>query len=348
MENRSVIEISSGTIWRIIFFALGILFLYTVKDILMLFFLALVIVSAAQPVVDRLERKKIPRTISAIVIFAAFLVLVGYFISLIIPVMSHEFSQLANNLPAYLENLNGWLDNINKSFSNYHAEIKAENLIGNLGENLSGAGGKIFSNTVSFLGGFFSIFIVFSLSFYMLARKDAIGNFLRSITPQKHEHYVIDLASRIQYKMGRWLIGQGALIVVIFALDYMALSVLQVPYALILALLGGLLEIIPYIGPTIALIPAALVGFTVSPIVGLLVAILYMFIQQLENYVISPLVMKKAVGLNPVAIILALLIGGKLAGILGVILAVPVATGLGVFLGDLLENKNDNSADNSE
>lgn len=339
MENRNVIEISSGTIWRILLIILGVVFIYAIKDILMLFFLALVVVSAATPIVDRLERKKIPRTISTILLFAGLLVVVGYFISLIIPVISHEFAQLAKNLPSYLDNITSWFDKINKSTSNYNFEIKTENLLDNFSQQVSNSGGQIFSNTVSFLGSFFSIFIVFSLSFYMLVKKDAIGGFLKSITPSHHESYVVDLASRIQYKMGRWLVGQGALILLIFGLDYLALTVLQVPYALILALLGGLLEIIPYIGPTIALIPAALVGLTVSPLTALLVIFLYIFIQQLENYVIAPLVMRKAVGLNPVAVILALLIGAKLAGILGVILAVPVATGIGVFLGDILDNK---------
>lgn len=347
MENRHTIDISSATIWRILFFILAISFLYLVRDVLMLFFLALVIVSAAQPIVNKLEKKKIPRTAGAMFIFIVFFVIVGYFVSLIIPVVSHEIAQLAKNLPAYLAGINNWLNAISSSVFTYNIEIKAEGLIENLSRTLSESSGRIFSNTLSFLGGFFQIFVVFSLSFYMLVKKDAIGGFLRSITPRSNENYVIDLASRIQYKMGRWLIGQGALILLIFGLDYLALSVLKVPYALILAILGGLLEIIPYIGPTIALIPAALVGLTVSPLVGLVVIILYLFIQQLENNLISPLVMRKAVGLNPVAVILALLIGGKLAGMMGVILAVPVATGVGVFLGDLLNNKNENTANNT-
>jgi predicted PurR-regulated permease PerM len=173
----------------------------------------------------------------------------------------------------------------------------------------------------------------------MLVRREGIRGFLRSITPQKHQEYVFDLSSRIQYKMGRWLIGQFTLIVIIFALDYLVLYSLGVPYALILALLGGLLEIIPYIGPTLALLPATLVALTVSPFTALLVVIFYVLIQPKENYVLTPMIMKRAVGLDPVVIILSLLIGGILAGFLGVLIAVPFATAVSVFMRDLLDEK---------
>ncbi len=139
--------------------------------------------------------------------------------------------------------------------------------------------------------------------------------------------------------MGRWLIGQASLIILIFLLDYLVLLLLDIPFALILALLGGFLEIIPYLGPTLAFIPAVLVAFSVSPLSAFLVAVAILPFNKQKTTLSRPLVMKKAVGLNPVVIILSLLIGAKLAGVLGVILAVPTATAIGVYLGDVFNNK---------
>jgi predicted PurR-regulated permease PerM len=152
------------------------------------------------------------------------------------------------------------------------------------------------------------------------------------------------LIARMQEKIGRWLRGQLLLSLIIFLMTYAGLTILGVRYALVLALFAGVTELIPYIGPFIGLVPALFIALTQSPIVALGVLVLYIIIQQLENYVIVPKVMQRAVGLNPIVIIVAMLVGAKMAGILGIILAVPVATALSVAVGDLFELKRDEDA----
>ena len=129
--------------------------------------------------------------------------------------------------------------------------------------------------------------------------------------------------------------GQILLMLIIGVLTYIGLFFLDVKYALTLALIAGLFELIPYVGPFIALIPAAILAFIQAPLLGLLVVILYVVIQQLENYVIVPQVMKKTVGLNPIVIIIVMLIGAKLAGVIGIILSVPLTASIAEFLKDL-------------
>jgi predicted PurR-regulated permease PerM len=103
------------------------------------------------------------------------------------------------------------------------------------------------------------------------------------------------------------------------------------------------MEIVPYVGPVISAIPGIILGFLISPSTGFLAFVVYLISQQLESHVITPQVMKKAVGLNPIAVILALLIGAKLGGILGAILSIPVTTAVGLFIGDIMNHK-DNEA----
>ncbi len=339
MLKTPEINISSGIVWRIALIILAIWFIYLIREVLILLFIALVIVSAAQPIVEKLEKKKIPRAVTTVILYIIGLTFLGGGIYLIIPIIVEEFQQLGKNIPQYFEGIGAFINNLTALAADYNFENNLQRLIENSSSRMTELFSQIFSNAFTFLGSIFKILLVLSLSFYMLVRKEGIKGFLRAITPKKHQEYAFDLTSRIQYKMGRWLIGQFTLIIIIFALDYLVLSSLGVPYALLLALLGGLFEIIPYIGPVMALIPAALVALTISPLTALLVIIFYIVIQQLENYVLTPLIMKKAVGLDPVVIILSLLIGGILAGFLGVLIAVPFATAISVFMNDLLEDK---------
>ncbi|MCX6762926.1 MAG: AI-2E family transporter, partial [Candidatus Moranbacteria bacterium] len=204
-------------------------------------------------------------------------------------------------------------------------------------DRFSQVGTNIFSGTISFIGGILSLLVVLSIAFYMSVEEKGVKKFFASIAPDEHGEYVTGLVDRIQYKMGRWLLGQLALMVIIFAIDYVGLLVIGAPYALILAILAGLLEIVPYVGPIVSAVVAASISFLHGPLTGFLVLALFAIAQQLEGYVIAPLVMKRAVGLNPVVVILALLIGFKLGGVMGVIISVPVATVISEVVKDLVK-----------
>ncbi len=343
METRKI-DISSGVIWRIILIALLLWFLFFIRDILLLLILAIVVVSAALPLVDKMESKKIPRALGTLGIFLGFILVVAFIFYLILPQLVDEFKQLGQTLPKYFEGINRFFENASQLAITYNFS-NLQDIIDRSSEALASSASSFFSSTVGFLGGFLKIIIIFSLSFYMLVKRNGTQNFIKQVTPAKHQEYVTDLINRIQRKMGRWLVGQIALIFIVFGLYYLALTLLGVPFALALAIFGGLLEIIPYLGPIIAAIPAILLAFTVSPLTALLVAAAYFLIQQMENHLFTPLIMRKAVGLNPVIVILALLVGAKIAGILGVILAVPVTTAIGVFIKDLMEKKEAAEAD---
>ena len=337
--ERKTIDISAGTVWRVLLIVLLVWFLFLIRDTLFLLFFAIVVVSATQPIVNQLERKRIPRAVSAVTLYLLVFFVLGLVLYLIIPILIVDLRRLGENIPLYFQGLDQFIRNITELASSYELEGNLKSIIDNGISRLADSLTSAFSNTLGFLGGIFKIIIVISLSFYMLVKKEGIKGFLQTVVPKKHQEYTVDLVTRIQAKMGRWLIGQFSLIMLIFALDYLALYLIDVPFALMLAVIGGIFEIVPYIGPTIAIIPAALVALTVSPLTAIFVVAAYILIQQLENHIFTPLVMRKAVGLNPVVIILALLIGGKLAGIIGILIAVPFATAVSVFMKDLV-NKN--------
>lgn len=198
-----------------------------------------------------------------------------------------------------------------------------------------------FVNTVSAVfGGVLSFVLIVVLSFYLAVQEDGVSNFLKVITPLKSEKYIISLWKRSQKKIGYWMQGQILLGVIVGVLLYLGLTILGVKNAILLSVFAAFFEIIPLFGPVIAAIPAVLLSFADGGLTaGLLVVGLYLIIQQFENHLIYPLVVKKVVGVSPIMVILALVIGYKLAGFLGVLLSVPIAAAITEYFRDVVEGK---------
>ena len=328
------IDISTSTIFRTILIILAIIFLYYIVDILVLVFIAFVIVSAVSPLVDKLEKYKIPRAVSTALIYVLGFMGMAYLLTLIVPPLFKQTSQLVAQMPHFWNDVivNSWVGRL------FGLEMQtsghSEQLFKIVRDNFSPNG--IFTKAGSFALRFFHVAVIFSLSFYMTIQKTALKNFIKAMLPKEHEKYVIFLVVRIKEKLGLWLQGQLLLNCIIGVLVYTALYFIGVPFALMLAIMAAFLEFIPNIGPTIATVISALVALTISPVMAILVLVAFIVIQQLENHLIVPMVMKQVVGLNPVVIIVAILIGIKLAGPIGVLIAVPLAAALSVFIGDLM------------
>ena len=341
--NRTI-EISSGTILRTIFILLLLWFLYLVRDILILVFFALIIVSAMDPVVDWLQKKKIPRSVTVLVLYVLVFAVVGTAISFMVAPLTSEIAGLGKNFPSLVEKFSGYFKVVRDYATSHNISQQVSNFSGDINSRISQLGSNIFSGTISFIGGIFSFIVILSIAFYMSVQEKGVRKFFASIVPDEHGEYMIGLADRIQFKMGRWLLGQAALMVIIAAIDYVGLLIIGAPYALILAIMAGLLEIVPYVGPIVSAIVASTITFlNGGPVMGLLVLALFALAQQLEGYVIAPLVMKKAVGLNPIVVILALMIGAKLGGVIGIVISVPIATVIWEVVNDLTAKKAETS-----
>jgi predicted PurR-regulated permease PerM len=192
------------------------------------------------------------------------------------------------------------------------------------------------------MGGFISAILILVISFYLVIEKNGVERFVKEAVPNNLQPRVLKIVERIQLKLSRWFIGQLSLGFIVGSMSFVGLHLLGVPYALVLGIIAGILELIPYLGPTLSAIPAIIIAFTVSPILALLTLILYFLIQQFENYLIVPKVMEKSVNLHPVIIIIVILIGGKFAGITGAILAVPTATIISIVLDNFYNKKTKN------
>ena len=332
MENKMRFDVSTGTILKIIAIIAAVWLLYVVRDVVILFFIVLVVVAALAPLVDKMSRH-MPRILSVIIlaiIFVGILTAIGF---LVFPPLIYQISQLAVNLPFIVDKFGPIYHSVQANLPNFQ-----DNLL-NLSSQIGNITTGIYSTTLGFITGLVALVTIIVLTFYMLIEKNSVEHFLGQMLPGEHKEKIALVYAKISDKMGGWLRGHAALMLIIGLLDGIALSVLGVPYALTLAIWGGFSEIIPYIGPWLGMAPAVIIAYTISPIKGLLVLILFLLIQQLEAQFLTPKIIGKAVGLSPVIIILALLVGAKLMGILGVIIAVPAAAGLSVIFQEWPELK---------
>ena len=331
MNQSQTINISTSTILRVIIILLALVFLYLIRDILMVVFVAVVIAAAINGPISWLQRHKVPRLLGVIFIYLLILLFLALVVTLIFPPLAEQIKQLAIYFPEFMEKIGL---SVQEWWGQYRLEGNLQALLDKISNKLAQATSSVFATIIGLFGGLLSAIIILVISFYLAVQEKGAKRFLVSLTPNEHQDYLAGLIERIESKIGGWLRGQLLLMLIVGLLTYIGLYFLGVKYALTLALIAALLEIVPYIGPILAAIPAVVLSFFQSPFLALLVILLYIVIQQLENYIIYPQVMKKAVGLNPIIIIVTMLVGAKLAGILGIILAVPVTAAIAEFLKD--------------
>jgi len=311
---------STKVILKVIFAFLILVFLWLTRDIILLLVMALILASAMEPLVDYLHAKKVPRALSVFMVYVVFIGLSVLVVYLMIPPVINQFKILKNNLPQYSHALNAQIGGY--SLQNFFQDIFSG--VGN--------GSSVVQNTFGVFNGALDAIAVLVISFYLVAEQKGMKTFVSSLIPSHHHEFTLNLINKIQRKMGLWVIGQVIISFGIFIFTYAGLLLLHVPYALVLALLSGLFEIVPYIGPFLSAVPAMFIGFIQAPSLAIWVAILYLLVHEVEGYVLVPKIMEKTVGQSPLLTLLALLVGYQLAGIVGLVISVPLATALTVVV----------------
>jgi len=332
------LDISTSTIFRFILIVLGAIFIYLVRDVLLTVFIALIIAAAIDGPVDWLAKHRVRRTLGTLIIYLFIASLLISFIYWALPPLAGQLKDLAIALPDYLNKLGANVSILQQKLGPGYGQ----KILDNFSNQIYNSTSNIFGTAVNIFGGIFSAIVIIVISFYLVVQDKGIKMFISSVTPAEHRPYIVNLAERIQAKLGRWLRGQLLIMLIIAILVFIGLVFLKVDFALALALLAGILEIIPYIGPFLAGSAAVSLAFLQAPVLGLLVLALFLIVHQIEAYVLIPQIMKRAVGLNPLVVIISMIIGAKLLGILGVVVAVPIVAIISVFLGDIFlreENK---------
>jgi predicted PurR-regulated permease PerM len=311
--------------------------LFLVREALLLIYVSALVAIGLAPLVGAIERLRLPR-VSRLPRWAAILIIYLGFLGaligvglLVVPPLVSQARELWTALPGMLSRAQQWL--IDRGILSQ--ELSFREALEQAPVGGSDAVGTVVAAIWGFLGGVFGLATILILAFYFLADADSIFRTFVRLFPRGERPRVEDAARRISTKVSAWLGGQLLLGGIIGGSAALGLFLMGVPYFYVLALIAGIGEMIPIVGPLLAAIPAVAVAFTVSPALALGVTVFFILQQQVENHVLVPKVMERQVGVSAAVVIVALLIGGSLLGIVGAILAVPTAAILQVLFEEL-------------
>jgi len=322
------IEISWVSLWRVLLIVIFAVALYFLKDVLLILFLALVISSALDSPISFLEQKRIPRILGTLLVFISVLSVLALILYTIVPLAVLE----SKNIFGVLNKLE--VPDLGPFGSSQFIENWTSGME-KFAETMLSGGASFIGVISSIFGGIAFVIAAFVLSFYLALHKDGVENFLKAILPIKSEDYAVNVYLRSRQKLGLWLKGQLILSAIVGVVVFLGLLILGVKYSLILGILAAILEMVPFVGPVFTGIIAFLLAVSESWTLGISVIIFFFIVQQMENHLLIPAVMRKTVGIHPVVAVISMLAGAQLAGFVGIILAVPTA----VVIQEVIESR---------
>jgi len=312
------IEVSHKTIIFAILLLLSLGLVYILRDLILELFVALLLMTILGPMVSTLSKYKVPRPLSVLVTYILVIGFLAGTVSLIVPTVIDQTTSFVNALPGYLSNV-GITPTISSEFTNAFVS------------NVELASGAIFQFTFSIVNNIVAILAVLIFAFYMLVSRDKLEDQLGLFFGEEKKKELGDVINTLEKKLGGWARGEIILMFAIGIATYIGLRLIGIPYALPLAILGGILEIVPFLGPIISAVPSVLIGIGISPLTGAGVAALTFLIHQLEGYILVPKIMEKSAGVSPLVTLISLAVGARLAGIVGAIISVPVVITLQIL-----------------
>lgn len=324
MKNKKI-EISYKNIIFTVLFLLGLVVLWQIRTLIVLLFISFVLMEALNPAVTRLEKYKIPRPVGILILYIIILSVISFVIAGIVPILTEQTTGLIQTLPQAVKNI--------RIFGSNAIDLSSQFKIL---ENVPGGIAKI---AISVVSNVVSGFVILFLTFYLLLEKKNFSKYGHDMFGEKGKEKMVAIIEQLETRLGSWVNAEFFLMTVIGILSYIGYTILGLRYAVPLAIFAGLLEAVPSIGPTVATALAALVGFTISPLTGILAIVVGTVIQLLENNIIVPRTMKQTVGFNPLVTILLIAAGAKLGGVMGAILAIPLFITIQTFIKVLIEKK---------
>ena len=338
MEKKEY-SVATSTLFKVVLIGIALLFLWNIRDIILLLLISVTLASGLEPLVEFFNKRKVPRAVSILSVYLLTILFIAFILAIVSPTVISQLGELGANKETLVADFNRQLGS-NDFFVQFNVPEMVSKGVQSFGEELTKFSDNFFETTVGLFNGFVKVLTILVISFYLVAERNGMKNFIVPFVPAHLEPKVVRIVNKIQRKVGLWIISQFIISLVVFGLVLLGLTVLGVKYALVLALLAGFFELIPYIGPIIFSIPGIFFAFLQDPVLAIVVAFMYILIQKTEAYVLIPKIMEKSIGVSPLVILVAILVGLKLAGIVGVLLAIPVVAGLNVVVEEWWGERN--------
>lgn len=359
-----IMEISMVSVLKASLVVVGVILLSKIAlelvDIFTTFLIALFLSAVFNPGVNKLEKWGIPRSIGIISLLALVFGVFFFVLAKIIPVVADQLTEIAWRTKDWAE---GFLSGASESDSyiqqKFHAllgntleEVNSEKILSTISANIegiatnltdfAGKGVQLVSGTIEVI---FTFVLILLLTFFLVVDQRNMKGFFQSLFAIRHQGYLVKKMELVQDKIGEWVHGQILLFFIVGTMAFLFFFIMDIPYALTLGMVFGIAEFVPYLGPAFSFLISAPVAFSDSLTSGIALIIFYAILQFIEGNFLIPLIMKKTVGLPPIATLLALIVGASFPNIInpimGMILAVPVATILAIFIRDFTDRNTD-------
>lgn len=334
-ENHTL-DISWTTILRIVVVLVSLYFLFLIKDLVMWLIFALIISILFEPAIDFLRRRKVPRALAAIAVYLSTFGLLSLVLYFTIPVFLSEIQSFSKFIPRYFQKLSGPLSGLGfEAFNDF------ESFLATINATLQQAASSIFSGLFAIFGGIGSTVFTLSLAFFLSLEEKPAENTLRVVFPREYEDFILEIWGRCRKKVTAWFGIRLLASVFVGIVSFGAFLLFNVKYPLSLALLAGVLEIIPVLGPLITAVIAFMLVSLDSLLKALLVVVFLMVIQEFEAHILTPVLSKKIMKLPPALILIALTVGAKLWGLMGAVLTIPLLGILFQLVRDFLKKRKE-------
>ncbi len=339
MEQEKIFNISWGTILRIAFAILVFYLLYLIKGIFVSFIFAVIISVLVDPIIDFFcEKLRFPRLASTITVYTLVFGVLVAFIAYLAPTFVPEFNNFISNFGSYVDKLP----------ESIRAKIDGQTDLATNGFDWTEVLASIF-------GGLVSAISVLSLAVFLSLEEKAVDKGIRLISPKKNEEFFFNLWQNSKRKVAQWFGVRLLSSLIVGVAVFISLELLNnyvdffyTPFSLSFSLFAGIADIVPIIGPLIAAVIIFVSLASTSIASALIFLVIFLIIQQIESNIITPLLTKKIIGISPVLVLLAVLIGDKLGGTIGAILAIPLTGMIYEFIKDYLEKKKAEEIYNNE
>lgn len=302
------------------------------------FFIGIIVAWLLDPLVNRLVKRKLSRSASSFIVFISFIILLATIIFLVVPTLIDQIREFIGIAPKIIENSKSWINNVFADLNNLY-DYDFTSIKDNIYASFTTFSDKITVDIPTFavnligniLSGGLNIIIGLFIGFYMLFDFNNVRKGLLSFLPKKIHEDTIELTDRLNKSLKSYVQGTIFVTIILFTVQSIGFTLSGLKAPVVFGLICAITNIIPYIGPYIGGVPAVLVGFTISPLVGLLTLISVIVSQFLESYILTPIVLSKTMKLHPVTIIIGLLIFGHFFGIIGMLLGTPIVSCLKVI-----------------
>ncbi|HLA97427.1 MAG TPA: AI-2E family transporter [Anaerolineales bacterium] len=314
----------------LVFVALSFWLLYRFNQVVFILFIAIVMGTVIRPVVAWLHRRGLPRIAGVILVYLVLLALLISFVLLLFPLIVEQGTTITTAVPGYYQSLREWMVNYPNQWIVRLSEFLPATLPGlepvqQTGEQMLASAGQALGYVALAAKVIFMATAILLLAFHWTLDGPRTIQSLLLLVPKGQRESISDLIAAMETKVGSYIAGQGVLCLIIGILALAAYLLIGLPNALVLALVAGVMEAVPMIGPLLGAIPAAVIALSIAPSKLVWVIVATLVIQQVENSVLVPRVMRKAVGVNPFVSLLAIFAFSSLFGIAGALMAIPIA-----------------------